>query len=48
MRDTFTWISPLGPLGKRADHLFLIAYMKAFLKKRNSHLKQVAEGRDLR
>jgi ligand-binding SRPBCC domain-containing protein len=43
MNDTLTWTSPLGPLGKLADVLFLTAYMKAFIASRNAHLKQTAE-----
>ena len=45
MRDTLTFVSPLGILGKIADKLFLEAYMRDFLQKRNAHLKMVAENK---
>lgn len=44
MRDTMTYVSPLGWLGLLADTLFLESYMTRFLQKRNDHLKRVAEG----
>ncbi len=43
MRDVFDYTAPLGLLGLVADRLFLCAYMRAFLVKRNSLIKNVAE-----
>ena len=36
--------APLGFLGRVAEFLFLRAYMKRFLVKRNVELKTLAEG----
>lgn len=44
MRDTMTYVSPLGWLGILADKLFLESYMMRFLRQRNAHLKSVAES----
>jgi ligand-binding SRPBCC domain-containing protein len=44
MRDTLVWESPLGILGKMADKLFLVSYLKAFVMRRNSKLKELAEN----
>ncbi|MBC7804870.1 MAG: SRPBCC family protein [Akkermansiaceae bacterium] len=44
MRDTMTFVSPLGWLGILADKLFLQSYMTHFLRERNTHLKHVAES----
>ncbi len=44
MRDTMTFVSPLGWLGVLADKLFLKSYMTRFLQRRNAHLKSVAES----
>ena len=46
MNDTFDFTSPLGPLGKLADWLFLTRYMRGFLRRRNAKLCEVAEGSD--
>jgi ligand-binding SRPBCC domain-containing protein len=43
MVDTFDYTSPLGILGKAADRLFLEAYMRHFLQKRNAFIKKAAE-----
>ena len=43
MRDTMTYVSPLGPLGKIADALFLERYMRGLLTARNALLKAHAE-----
>ena len=43
MRDTLTFVSPLGVLGVVADRLFLTDYMRRFLQMRNAHLKAAAE-----
>lgn len=44
MRDRFDFTSPLGPLGRLADVLFLESYMRAFLIERNRVLREVAES----
>ena len=46
MRDVFDYSSPLGPLGRLADWLFLEAYMTRFIVERAEHLKALAEGDD--
>ncbi|MGB3592138.1 MAG: SRPBCC family protein [Nonlabens sp.] len=43
MRDLFVYESPWGILGAIADQLFLAAYMRRLLEKRNSLLKITAE-----
>ncbi|KPV55774.1 MULTISPECIES: SRPBCC family protein [Paenibacillus] len=43
MIDEFDYTSPLGPVGKLADRMFLESYMKNFLLKRNLYIKQLAE-----
>lgn len=43
MRDVFDYDSPLGLLGKVADHIFLKRYMALLLEKRNKLIKEVAE-----
>jgi len=43
MTDIFDYTSPLGPLGKLADALFLQVYMKRLLVRRNMYIKQAAE-----
>lgn len=48
MRDRFDFESPMGLLGKLADHLFLSGYLKAFLVERNKRIKSVAEGDEWR
>jgi ligand-binding SRPBCC domain-containing protein len=45
MRDTLTWRSPLGLLGRAADSLFLVSHMRRFLVRRNANLKALAEAR---
>jgi ligand-binding SRPBCC domain-containing protein len=44
MLDVFDYTSPLGILGKSADWLFLEAYMRKLLTKRNLHIKEIAEN----
>ena len=44
MRDVFEYSAPFGPLGWLAERLFLSAYMRRFLEKRNRELKAVAES----
>ena len=46
MTDKFEFRSPLGPLGRIADSLFLKRYMTEFLKLRNLEIKRVAEGNE--
>jgi ligand-binding SRPBCC domain-containing protein len=43
MSDQFDYTSPLGPLGKLADMLFLERYMRRLLVGRNAVIKSVAE-----
>ncbi|KAB2813919.1 SRPBCC family protein [Phaeocystidibacter luteus] len=43
MTDIFEYSSPYGFIGKAADALFLRAYMKSLLSKRNAALKAAAE-----
>ena len=43
MRDVFDFESPLGILGRIADHLFLTRYLKGFLMIRNAMIKETAE-----
>jgi ligand-binding SRPBCC domain-containing protein len=44
MVDVFEYRSPLGPLGRIADLLFLRRYMRSLLTMRNRHIKAAAEG----
>lgn len=44
MNDIFSYSSPLGLLGKIADHLFLENYMKRLLVERNKVIKDFAES----
>jgi len=43
MVDVFDYTSPLGPLGRLADGLFLRRYMTRLLSHRNAYLKRAAE-----
>ncbi|WP_461611583.1 SRPBCC family protein [Cytobacillus kochii] len=45
MIDSFSYISPLGLIGKIADFLFLKAYTQRFITKRAIALKKMAEGK---
>ncbi len=45
MRDTITWVSPLGVLGTIADTLFVTRHMRNFVTQRNQRLKEIAEAR---
>lgn len=45
MRDTLTWRSPLGLLGKLADALFLKRYMTDLIRGRGVRLKRHLETR---
>jgi ligand-binding SRPBCC domain-containing protein len=42
--DTFDYTSPLGPLGRLADRLFLVRYMTRLLRERNAYLARAAES----
>lgn len=44
MRDTVIWTSPLGPLGRLADSLFLSRKLTRLITTRNARLKAIAEG----
>jgi ligand-binding SRPBCC domain-containing protein len=44
MIDVFEYRSPLGPLGRMADVLFLRGYMRSLLTMRNQHIKAAAEA----
>jgi len=44
MVDVFDYTSPLGPLGRLADGLFLRRYMTTLLRERNAYLKRAAES----
>ena len=44
MRDTLRWTSPLGPLGRIADSLFLTRHLRRFLERRNEALRALAES----
>ncbi|MFS0690161.1 SRPBCC family protein [Sporosarcina sp. 179-K 8C2 HS] len=44
MKDTFSYKSPFGLIGKIADRLFLEKYMKNFIADRAKELKRIAES----
>ena len=44
MTDAFDYDSPLGPLGRVADVVFLARYMRRFLEERNAVIKHAAES----
>lgn len=44
MIDRFEFFSPLGPLGRFVDWIFLRHYLARFLKERNAMIRRVAEG----
>jgi ligand-binding SRPBCC domain-containing protein len=48
MTDRFAFVSPLGPLGRLADLLFLKRYMTRFLLDRARVIKATAESEDWR
>jgi ligand-binding SRPBCC domain-containing protein len=45
MRDTLTWRSPLGILGRIADRLFLVRHMLGFVRRRNLNFKVLVESK---
>jgi len=44
MRDTLTWTSPFGVLGKIVDKLLLERHLIDLVSTRNSRLKEIAES----
>jgi ligand-binding SRPBCC domain-containing protein len=48
MRDTIVWKSPLGPLGRLADWLFLRRHLMMFLRRKQRLLKELAESLDVK
>ncbi|MCG7343639.1 SRPBCC family protein [Sporosarcina sp. ACRSL] len=44
MKDTFSYKSPFGVIGKIADRLFLEKYMTNFIVDRANELKRIAES----
>ena len=44
MRDTITWRSPFGILGRAADALFVARHMRWFVTEKQRRLKALAEG----
>jgi ligand-binding SRPBCC domain-containing protein len=46
MRDLVWWRSPLGPLGRLADRLFLRRKLRRLITGRNLRLKALAEARE--
>ena len=44
MEDELQIEAPLGPLGRLAERLFLMRYMRLFLEDRNGQLKALAES----
>lgn len=48
MRDVFDFESPLGPLGRLANALFLTRYLRGFLERRNEVIKRAAESDEWR
>lgn len=44
MRDTVTFRSPFGPLGRIVDHLFMREYMRRLIDERNELLAASLEG----
>ena len=45
MRDTLTWTSPFGILGKIVDKLLLERHLRKLVSTRNARLKEIAEAR---
>jgi len=43
MRDTVTWRSPFGLLGRAADALFVARHMRWFVREKQMRLKAIAE-----
>jgi ligand-binding SRPBCC domain-containing protein len=44
LRDTVTFRSPLGPIGRLVDRMFLREYMRRLIEERNDHLAAEAEA----
>ncbi|MFK4850090.1 SRPBCC family protein [Microbacterium sp. ZW T6_19] len=47
MRDTITFRSPAGPIGRLVDRLFMREYMRRLIAERNETLAAEIEGRSL-
>ena len=45
MRDTITFRSPFGPIGRLVDAIFMRAYMRRIIDERNAVLAAEVEGR---
>lgn len=45
LRDTIVFRSPLGPIGRLVDRLFMREYMRRLIEERNEHLASEAEER---
>jgi ligand-binding SRPBCC domain-containing protein len=43
MTDTIEWTSPLGPIGRIVDRLFIAPHLRKLVTGRNSRLKELAE-----
>jgi ligand-binding SRPBCC domain-containing protein len=48
MSDRYVFKSPLGILSGIVDRIFLTAYMRRFIVRRNTVLKQLAESEEWR
>ena len=46
MHDAAEFASPLGPLGRAADEIFLGSFMRRLLVAQNGFIKDAAEGRN--
>jgi ligand-binding SRPBCC domain-containing protein len=46
MRDTVTWTSPFGVLGRLVDYFFLKGHLRKLISGRNAMLKHIAEQPD--
>lgn len=44
MHDEFSFRSPLGPVGRVVDAVYLTGYMRSLLVERNDRLRRLAEG----
>ncbi|MEN0023001.1 MAG: SRPBCC family protein [Microbacterium sp.] len=45
MRDTITFRSPFGPIGRLVDRLFMTAYLRRLISERNDTISSEIEGR---
>jgi ligand-binding SRPBCC domain-containing protein len=44
MTDTIEWTSPLGPIGRIVDRLFIAPHLRKLVTGRNARLKELAEA----